>query len=664
MTDGRMDQRMDQRMEQRMGINRETGKIGDAGLLTELVGNRDKGAYPLHMPGHKRNTEKYQMDNPYGLDITEIDGFDDLHEPEGILEEGMQRAARVCGADESWYLVNGSTAGILAGIAACTRRGDRILMARGCHKSVYNAALLGGLKPVYLYPPTSGTFHLSGSIRPEDVETTLTADAPDESEGTVLFDSLPAMSQKEPSLLTHPRGRIALVVVTSPTYEGVISDIRGIAEVCHAHGVPLMVDEAHGAHLVLPGFPESAIACGADLVIQSLHKTLPAFTQTGLLHRCGNWVSGTRVKQFLDIYQSSSPSYLLMAGIDQCVRWMENEIRRGGSQENGTAAKNNPESSEAGENRRGKAGDCSKTREGCMENTEAGGLCYRPVDTAAWLDMLRDFYEVTSHCRMLRILDREPEFYDRDPSKLVISTGGSGHTGPELMDLLRQEYGFELEMASADYVIAMTGAGDQPEAIQRFGQAICEIDQRWNRERVEGEKPDTADSSWERVEGEKPDTADSSREREEGEKPDTADSSREREELQTSPKNPQEGNGMDIGWERWRAEPVLDLAEADRLKYDAERKCSMNRAYLGTEAQGCISLKALDTDALGCISLDFVYAYPPGIPLLAPGERVTKEVVHIADRLRAAGVRLRGTVTENEIRVLDPKDGENLNDIC
>ena len=494
-----------------MSIDREAEIPG---LLRELCRNRDEGAYPLHMPGHKRNTEKYRMDNPYGLDITEIDGFDDLHEPEGILAEGMQRAARVCGADESWYLVNGSTAGILAGIAACTRRGDRILMARGCHKSAYNAAMIGGLRPVYLYPPASGSWNISGSIRPEDVEKAL---ASDESEGTV------------------PRGRIALVVVTSPTYEGVISDIRGIAAACHAHGVPLLVDEAHGAHLVLPGFPESAVSCGADLVIQSLHKTLPAFTQTGLLHRCGNLVSGGRVKQFLDIYQSSSPSYLLMAGIDQCVGWMEQEST--------------------------------------------------PVDAAVWQGMLREFYEMTSGCRSLRVLGREPEFFDRDPSKLVISTRNTGHTGPELMSILREEYGFELEMASADYVIAMTGAGDRPEEIRRFARAICDLDRRWS-----GEFPETG------------------------------------------------AEDVEVSWNNWRAAAVMDLAEADDLKNGA-----------GGDPGKMPEEIPLDEKALGRISLDFVYAYPPGIPLLAPGERVTEEVLRMADTLRAAGVRLRFPSSRNEM---------------
>ncbi|HPP85843.1 MAG TPA: aminotransferase class V-fold PLP-dependent enzyme, partial [Bacillota bacterium] len=208
---------------------------------------RDSGIYPFHMPGHKRNA--FLLDFPFdcGLDITEIDGFDNLHDANGILAQGMKRAALLYGSERTFYLINGSTCGILAAVTACVRKGDKVLMARNCHKSVYNAVMLNELCPVYLVPPV-GAEGISGSIPPAEVEKAL-AENPD----------------------------VRLVIVTSPTYEGVVSDIKAIAEIAHQRSVPLLVDEAHGAHFgFYEGFPESSVRLGADMVVHSLHKTLPA----------------------------------------------------------------------------------------------------------------------------------------------------------------------------------------------------------------------------------------------------------------------------------------------------------------------------------------------------------------------------------------------------
>ena len=202
-------------------------------LDAKLERYRQKEIYPFHMPGHKR--KEHALMDPYSMDITEIEGFDNLHEPEGILLEGKERLAELYGAKESFFLVNGSTCGLLAAISAATRRGDTVLMARNCHKAVYHAVELSELKTEYLYPSITKE-GIQGSIHPKDVEE---------------------------ALKRHPK--IKAVILTSPTYDGVLSDIRTIAGMVHEKNIPLIVDEAHGAHLGFSkSFPASAVSEGAD----------------------------------------------------------------------------------------------------------------------------------------------------------------------------------------------------------------------------------------------------------------------------------------------------------------------------------------------------------------------------------------------------------------
>ena len=203
-------------------------------LAERLITYGQSDAYPFHMPGHKRQFHPFF--DPYTMDITEIYGFDNLHHAEGILLEAQQRAAALYHASEPFYLVNGSTCGILAAVAAATKRGGKLLMARNCHKAAYHAALLNNLEVSYLYPAADMTRGLSGAIAPDEVE---------------------RMLKKDASLRT--------VLITSPTYDGVCSDVRRIAEIVHQHDGILIVDEAHGAHFGMhPYFPEHALSCGAD----------------------------------------------------------------------------------------------------------------------------------------------------------------------------------------------------------------------------------------------------------------------------------------------------------------------------------------------------------------------------------------------------------------
>ena len=235
-------------------------------LYNRLERYGDSDFYGMHMPGHKRNRGLIRNRIPYELDITEIDGFDDLHHAEGILKEAEARAAWLYKADRTHFLVNGSTVGILSAILGSTKKGDKILVARNCHKSVYHGIYLNELEPVYIYPAYEKS-GINGEISPDEVE----------------------------KILERERG-IRAVMIVSPTYDGVVSDVREIARIVHRYGIPLIVDEAHGAHFGFhPYFPENANTKGADVVIHSVHKTLPALTQTALIHLNGTIAAGKRL---------------------------------------------------------------------------------------------------------------------------------------------------------------------------------------------------------------------------------------------------------------------------------------------------------------------------------------------------------------------------------
>ena len=364
--------------------------------------------YPCHMPGHKRNMASGEMADFYRIDITEIDGFDDLHHAEGILRKAQERANRLYGAEESFFIVNGSTCGLLAAILAVTEPGEEILIARNCHKSVYHAAILQNLAVHYYQPHMIQEYDICDGVRAEEIDQ--------------LLDQYPG---------------VKAVVITSPTYEGILSDIAGIASTVHKRGKVLIVDEAHGAHLGLAkNLPKGAVAQGADLVIHSLHKTLPAMTQTALLHRNGDRVDRERLHRYLTMLQSSSPSYVLMASMDACVRFLEEE----------------------GAER---------------------------VDF--FQEEYKKFCQETTKCQRIKIgkmtdVSRKYALTGWDIGKILISVKDTKLNGKELSDLLRERYHLEMEMAADTYALAIMTLMDTQEGWQRLADALCEIDGRIEKE--------------------------------------------------------------------------------------------------------------------------------------------------------------------------------------
>ncbi len=405
-----------------------------AELFRELEKYRDMDYYPFHMPGHKRRREASDgaLSESYALDITEIDGFDNLHQAQGILLEEQERTAKWYGSARSYYLVNGSTCGILSAVFAVTKRGNRILIGRNCHKAVYHAVYLRELDAVYLQPEilTGGdgwNFGIAGRIAPETVEKAL-RENPD----------------------------CAAVLITSPTYEGVVSDVARIACIVHSYGIPLIVDEAHGAHFGFhEAYPPGSVHLGADLVIHSVHKTLPAMTQSALLHWNGNPVQNVNrgkegadgpgqnladrrnVERYLRTFQTSSPSYVLMASVSRCMEIMQREGR--------------------------------ERLDRLLE--------YRQV-----------FMQRIKDCRYVKIFGKEEDGYTAgwyDPCKLVIGIADGRMTGRELYDVLLGKYHLQMEMATESYVLAIVTVMDTKEGWGRLADALLEIDK--GLDKTEGE---------------------------------------------------------------------------------------------------------------------------------------------------------------------------------
>lgn len=258
-------------------------------LHAALDAHAKKHEISMHMPGHKERSDLFDLYGAEKIDITEIDGFDDLHAPHGLLKELSGQFAALYGAGAALLSVNGSSGGILAAVHAVCKPGSRILIGRNCHRSVYNAAALLQLQADCFAPHfdrTAGVYTCC--------------------EAEVIAEHL------------KRRPDTAAVVLSSPTYEGVQSDLETIEAICHRYGAALIVDAAHGAHL---RFSEGCTYFG-DIVVTSLHKTLPSPTQTALV-LCQNEKYLPDLKKYMSVFQSSSPSYILLYGISKCCTFLQ-----------------------------------------------------------------------------------------------------------------------------------------------------------------------------------------------------------------------------------------------------------------------------------------------------------------------------------------------------
>lgn len=331
--------------------------------------------------------------DPVTIDVTEVSVTDNLQSPSGIIYDAQVKAAEILGSDKSYLLANGATGGVIAAILSAVPCGGRLVMARNSHMSAYSALTFGGLHPTYVYPKMTD-YAIAGSISPSCIEEAF---------------------KKTPE--AHA------VFITSPTYEGIVSDIEAIAKVAHTHNAILIVDEAHGSHMKFhETFPKSALELGADIVIHSLHKTLPSLTQTALLHTRGDRCDQRLIRQFLNMINSSSPSYILLSSIGKCLDFLE-------------------------------------------DSTDAFG---------EYTERLKNVRSGMSALKNISLLDKSclNNSFDYDISKIVLAINDGNKLELELL----RKYNLQMEMSSDNIVLAMTSIADTAHGFERLLQALMELD--------------------------------------------------------------------------------------------------------------------------------------------------------------------------------------------
>ncbi len=272
-----------------------------ASLTSFLKKHKNSDNISFHMPGHK-GMEIYKklgydqyFENIADMDITEIKGADNLFQTEGVLKEIQEKYKELYESKASYILVNGSSGGIISAILASVKKGKKLLVARNCHKSVFSALSLGDINPVYLQSEFLEEFGIMGAIDPKEVEKALKADS-----------------------------EIDTIIFPSPNYYGVLSPVREIKKIAKEYGVTVIVDQAHGAHLKFMDKEQSAEEQGADIVINSTHKTLASFTQTAVLNVMTETVDLYNLEEKLQWMQTTSPSYILMESLDINADIMQN----------------------------------------------------------------------------------------------------------------------------------------------------------------------------------------------------------------------------------------------------------------------------------------------------------------------------------------------------
>ena len=555
-------------------------------LLDKLDGLKENGRIPMHMPGHKRNVQLLGNKLPIDKDITEIDGFDDLHDAQDLLKRVQDEAARLYGVEKSYMLIGGSTCGILAGIyAALKGRNPKIIMARECHKAVYHAVEINNLEAVYLYSALGengillNDYTRTKGIEAEGVKVAEGAKVAEESkvaEGSKKAEvsrvsgvskAAECEEKNAADVASYKRTLeenkdAALLVLTSPNYEGIIcKNLKEIIELAHSYKIPVLVDEAHGAHLLLDEeLKESdAIRCGADLVVMSLHKTLPAMTQTALLHLQGDLIKAENVDHALDVFETSSPSYILMASVAECIEYVKNE----------------------GKHRYGK-----------------------------YKEWLEELYAECRKLKHIRLLDGEMlKGVKKDTGKVVIL--GQGR---KIAECLRENYKMETEMSSTCYALAMTTLCDKKEDIDSLLMALRDMDEKYPEL---GDVPITKSCT---IAPEKRMSI--------------------REALLA------DGKRGEIG--------LISLSTAVDEKTDAKTEASdeviakMEDGETGAlaankvkKADGETIYTKAGSDTKEMVSLEYIGAYPPGIPLVVPGEVITRELLEEIKGLEKAGIYVK-----------------------
>lgn len=385
------------------------------GVTRFLLEHAGEKPVSFHMPGHKGSDiyRRYGHDefinNFIDCDITEIPGADNLFQTEGIIRDTAEKYRRLYDVKKSYLLINGTSGGLIAAILASVPQGKKLVMARNCHKSVFNALNLGGIEPVYAYPSMVEEYGISGPVEADEV-------------ARCLDENLDAEA----------------VILPSPNYYGICSDIKAIAEEVHARGKVLIVDQAHGAHLkFMAGEPLAAEECGADIVVNSTHKTLCSFTQSAVLNYNSDRVEQYILEDKLQAIQSTSPSYLLMASLDINADVLENH----------------------------------------------GKELF-----AQWQANIEDFYAKAAVVPGLKLMEVPGAM---DKTKINIDMSYYGIDGNELEEML-MEKGIYAELVTGDILMCMTGIGNTGADYDRLLEALKDIAERNSFDKTGAERSSVA----------------------------------------------------------------------------------------------------------------------------------------------------------------------------
>lgn len=481
------------------------------GLTRYLLQHRECDPVSFHMPGHKgaalykRLGYEQFLNHMMDCDITEIEGADNLFQADSIIKSTMEAYKELYEVRKSYLLVNGTSCGLIAAIMASVKPEGKLIMARNCHKSVFNALTLGNISPVYAYPELIEEFGISGEILPEEIERLLKQNPDAEA-----------------------------VIIPSPNYYGICSDIEKIAEIVHHSGKILIVDQAHGAHLKffssLKGdnlkenrnqnlLPRPAEECGADIVVNSIHKTLASFTQSAVMNVVTDQVDLDVLEDKLQTVESTSPSYLLMGSLDINAELL-------------------------------------KTTGSKLIND--------------WRENLIDFYKQAETIQGLRIVNTGANM---DWTKINLDMSQCGISGHELEKLLMEKNIF-IELVTGNIVMCMTGIGNVKQDYDHLLEALRNISQI---------------------------------------------------KYQKSGSISQKDN-------------FAELVKAIP-KQEKNYKIPVEKQYV-----------TLD-HAHGHICASSIIPYPPGIPLICPGEIISQEAVAYVKALRAAGEKVMGINEKNQVVV-------------
>lgn len=369
-------------------------------VFNALKEKSKKNYISFHTPGHKgRNAlidwSKYIPQ----MDTTEIEGLDNLLDPDGIIKESQEAASKVYKTRATYYSVNGSTGSIYIGLSTITKPGDKVLIQRNSHKSIYNGIILNSLEPVYISPNYNEKHNITTGIDLEELEKKL-----------------------------KDHRDIKAVIITYPDYYGICCHIEKIAEIAHKYDAILMVDEAHGSHFNFSkDLPKSSIELGADIVVQSIHKTLPSLTQTSLIHVCSDRIDLNELQKNYQLYTTTSPSYLFIISCEAAIAYMDDN-----------------------RDRLGQKLTMVKSLISRLESLKGVNLFSKDID--------------------------DPSINDKDISKILLSV--DGYSGKELLDILHRDYFIDMEMADPHYALALTSIMNDDNDYSKLYDALKDIANR------------------------------------------------------------------------------------------------------------------------------------------------------------------------------------------